>query len=104
MGLSAAFVNGQRLMPGDRGVRLQPGDVVELGVHPNRTNVGKALRIVVAAAEDDAPSHIEVALRAYASSPKPLAKNGGRLTRLVSRGDGLFMVGAQAELLLPKGG
>eukprot|EP00955_Chlamydomonas_euryale_P024078 253936-Chlamydomonas_euryale.AAC.2 len=48
---SAAYVNGSPLLPGARGVPLSVGDIVELGLHPNRSNADtSALRLRVALA------------------------------------------------------
>lgn len=76
--LSAAYVNGKQLLPGDRGAKLQPDDVVEIDIHPNMSNAGKALRLVVKPAEVDSPSHIAAALGMHARGVKqPQGQNGG---------------------------
>ena len=81
--LSAAFINDakQPLMPGGRGVPLQAGDVVELGVHPIQSVTGqRTLRLVVEAVGDadgaaggPPPSYIAAALRDHCAKDKVAA-------------------------------
>ncbi len=80
--LSAAHVNGGavRLLPGDRGLPLRAGDVIEIGLHPTRADVEKAVRfrVVESAApeptRDESPAapplgpYAEAALRAHGPS------------------------------------
>ena len=81
--LSAAFINDakQPFMPGGRGVPLQAGDVVELGVHPIRSVTGqRTLRLVVEAVGDadgaagsPPPSYVAAALRDHCAKDKVAA-------------------------------
>ncbi|KAG1676355.1 hypothetical protein FOA52_001150 [Chlamydomonas sp. UWO 241] len=43
---SAAYINGSPLLPGGRGVPLRLGDVVELGMMPNRSNANTSALVL----------------------------------------------------------
>ncbi|GAX76979.1 hypothetical protein CEUSTIGMA_g4426.t1 [Chlamydomonas eustigma] len=51
LSLAAAYINGQKLLPGDRGRPLEAGDVIELGVHPKDLQQGAADHSVNKSAE-----------------------------------------------------